>query len=144
LHPPPRKLQKLSWANEALAAQSSIQSFRADRLEEALKNEKKKRTRGKRLSLNGKEVVSAQLYRVKEIEEARQFQTAQEAKKEAIQVEKEKDKVDKTTKKALDAQRREEKKAQKEIDLHPKRDTEVYRKAQKAAAKEEEKATKNL
>jgi hypothetical protein len=33
LHPSPRKLQKLFRANEVLAAQSSIQSFRADRLE---------------------------------------------------------------------------------------------------------------
>jgi hypothetical protein len=41
----------------------------------------------------------------------------------------------------LDAQRREENKAQKEIDLQLKRDTKVYRKAQKAPAKEE-KATK--
>jgi hypothetical protein len=65
---------------------------------------KKKRTRGKRLGLIRKEVVSAQLYRVKEIEEARQFQAEQEAKKEAIQAEKEKEKVDKAVKEALDQQ----------------------------------------
>jgi colicin import membrane protein len=143
-YPSLRKLQKHFRANEALAAQSSIQSFRADRLETALKIEKKKRTRGKRLGLIGKEVVGAQLYGVKEIEEARQFQAAQEAKKEAIQAEKEKEKVDKAVKKALDQQREEEKQAQMEIDLQLKRDTEVQRKAQKAAAKEEVKANKKV
>jgi hypothetical protein len=45
--------------------------FRAKGLEDSLKLEKKKRHRGKRLGLTGKEVVSAQLFGVAEVIEAR-------------------------------------------------------------------------
>jgi hypothetical protein len=101
-NPSPRKLTKLFKANELLAAESSIQAFRADGLEVALKLEKKKRTRGKRLGLNGKEVVGAQLFGVAEIQEARDFQARIEAEKEATREAKEKEKITKAISKALD------------------------------------------
>ena len=73
------KVEILFRVVTSLATQASIADHRAKGLEEALQLEKKKRQRSKKLGLNGKDVVEAQLFGVDEIQEAREFQARKEA-----------------------------------------------------------------
>jgi hypothetical protein len=58
-HPTNAKRDKLFYATKRLAAARSIAEHCAEGLKEALSQEKKKRTRGKRLNLRGKEAKGA-------------------------------------------------------------------------------------
>ena len=74
-----KRREKLFKAVERLAAKASIAEHRAEGFKESLEQEKKRRTRGKRLNLRGKEDKGAQLYRVAKIQEAREVQANREA-----------------------------------------------------------------
>jgi hypothetical protein len=139
-NPSPRKLDKLFKANEALAAETSIQLFRAQGLQEALQLEKKKRRRGKRLGLGGKEIEGAQLFGVPEILKAREVQANIEAEKVRLEAEKEQSKLDKAVQKALEKQEKEDRKIQREINTQVRKEAKERAKADKSAAKSGEKS----
>ncbi|KAL5331065.1 hypothetical protein ACEPPN_000594 [Leptodophora sp. 'Broadleaf-Isolate-01'] len=64
-------IRKLIKANETNAANYAIAEHRAKGLTEAIRIEKKKRKRGKRLGLTGKDTVAGQWFGPDEIQEAR-------------------------------------------------------------------------
>jgi DDE superfamily endonuclease len=134
-NPSKAKLEMLFRANEALAAAASIQEHRANNLEGALEREKKKRQRGKRLGLTGKEVKGAQLFGVDEIQVAREFQANKEAEIEAEKKAKEEAKVQRAVRKELEKQEKERRAVQREIDRQMKKDLKAQEKADKEAAK---------
>ena len=75
-------LELVFRANERLAAQHSIDEHEKRGLTEALRAEKKKRQRGKRLNLLGEEDVGPQFFSPSRILAARAFQAAKRAKEE--------------------------------------------------------------
>ena len=98
-------LRKIFKANEQLASQQSINSHLIYGLSNTLRNERKRRHRGKRLNLIGEEGAGPQLFSPSRIAKAREFQS----QKEADEVQKHQEIADR---KALAAT----KKAQKEVD----------------------------
>jgi hypothetical protein len=83
------KLKKLLRANETLLARTAIAEHRARNLQEALQIEKKKRQRGKRLNLAGKETSHGQWWGVLEIQIARANLAERTALEEQEQLRKE-------------------------------------------------------
>ncbi len=73
---------------------------------DALKVEKKKRSRGKKLGLTSKEVSSPQFYSPAKIQAAREFQAAKEEKAQA-------EKATRDAKKAASAAQKQKEKAEK-------------------------------
>ena len=71
-------LAKILWANLLLAAQHSINKHIQKGLVEALKQEKKRRQRGKRLNLIGEEDSGPQLFSPTRVQAARDYQTSKE------------------------------------------------------------------
>ena len=67
-------------ANERLISQYSINKYRIRGLEKALKIEKKKRKRGKRLNLIGQEEGGPQFFSPSRVEAARAYQALKDAK----------------------------------------------------------------
>ncbi|KAJ8058499.1 hypothetical protein OCU04_012687 [Sclerotinia nivalis] len=115
-----QKLFKAAFTN---AANANIQLHRAKGLEEALKIERKKRTRSKRLNLVGEEGGGAFLYSPSQIERARAYQST---KALAAEQEKEAKKQEKAEKKVEREQRdraTKERVAQREVDRQIGRDT---------------------
>ena len=94
------KVKLLFKANERLAAQHAIDQYTKKGLLEALEIEKKKRTRGKRLNLIGKECSGPQFFSPTRIQAARAYQQ----EKEATELAK---KANKYTKKVLNKERKE-------------------------------------
>ena len=72
------KLSKIFRANERLAAEQSISKHVVRGLQEALKDEKKRRTRGKRLNILGLEDSEPQFYSPVKVQAAREFQSTKE------------------------------------------------------------------
>jgi hypothetical protein len=136
-NPSPRKFDKLMKAAESLAAETAIQIFRSKGLEESLVAEKKKRQRGKKLGLNGKELNGgAQLFGVPEIEAARQHQATIEVEKQRLEQEKEQSKIDKAVKKTLDNKAKEDRRIQREINTQMRKEAKAQAKADRIAAKQ--------
>jgi hypothetical protein len=102
-YPKETLLEKLFKANLTLTAHRSISDYRARGLEEVLKLEKKKRSRGKRLNLVGESDGGAQLFSPSRIICARDFQQQKlasiEAEKQAKAIEKTRNQEEKERKK---------------------------------------------
>ena len=94
------KVKLLFKANKRLATQHTIDQYTKKGLLKALKIEKKKRTRGKRLNLIGKECSSLQFFSPTRIQAARAYQQEKEATKLAK-------KANKYIKKVLNKERKE-------------------------------------
>ena len=76
--PRPSLLSRIFRVNERLAVDRAVSAYVIRRLTEALKNEKKKRRRGKRLTLLGQEDSGPQFYSPIKVQAAREFQTVKE------------------------------------------------------------------
>ena len=74
-------LKKLFRANERLASQYSVDQHIVKGLTVSLRNEKKKRQRGKRLNLLGEEDSGPQFFSPQRVQAARQFQATKTLKK---------------------------------------------------------------
>jgi hypothetical protein len=108
-------IDKILKANETLHARAKIAEHRCEGFREALKDEKKKRKRGKRLDLKGDESNGAAIWGSKEITKARQRQNEKDALEEQERIDKE---LIKTTKQAAKVQQeleKQEKRAAKEV-----------------------------
>ncbi len=128
-------LAKIFRANERLASQHSVDLHIQKGLAISLRNEKKRRNRGKRLNLVGEEDSGPQFFSSQRVQAARDHQ----AQKDAIEVLRQQEILDK---KALAAA----KKAQKEVDKAQRasatlkqRALAAEKKAQKAAEKQAQK-----
>ncbi|KAH6690810.1 hypothetical protein BKA61DRAFT_585041 [Leptodontidium sp. MPI-SDFR-AT-0119] len=110
----PSKLlfRKLIKANETNAANLAISEHCAKGLVEAIQIEKKKRKRGKRLGLIGKETTAGQWFGPAEIQEARELRDKKERDIIEAKVAKEDAKkqaeIDKAVKKALEDKEKED------------------------------------
>ena len=100
------KVKLLFKANKRLAVQHAIDQYTKKGLLEALEIEKKKRTRGKRLNLIGKECSGPQFFSPTRIQAARAYQQ----EKEATELAK---KANKHAKKVLNKERKEKEDAAK-------------------------------
>ncbi|PVH72219.1 hypothetical protein DL98DRAFT_553259 [Cadophora sp. DSE1049] len=149
-NPSKEMIRKLIKANETNAANYAIAEHRAKGLTEAIRIEKKKRKRGKRLGLTGKDTTAGQWFGPDEIQEARdrqanQLKEAEEAK-EAKVAKKIQDGIDKAIKKALEEREKEDKAAQKALNAQMKKEIErrdvLDRQAARKAAFKAKKAAK--
>ena len=141
--PSKAKLKKLFRANETLAARTSIAEHRARNLQEALQIEKKKRQRGKRLNLCGKETSGAQWYGVPEVQEARAYAAAQTAKEEQEKLDKENKKIEAEIKRQVKEADKKAKALQRDIARQATQAKKAEAAAAKAAKKKPTKARKN-
>jgi hypothetical protein len=112
--------RKLAKANKSNAAKAAIAKHRVAGLKEALKWEKKKRRRGKKLNLFGEELGRAQFFGTAKVMRAQAREDAKEAQAAQVKLDKEKQKeeklVAKAVKEALAKQERIRIAEQKEID----------------------------
>jgi len=136
--PTANKLQKIFHALERLSAQHSIDEHEKRGLAKALKLEKKKRQRGKRLNLLGEEDVGPQFFSPSRVRAAREFQCAKDAAEKQ-------QKIDKAAKKAeaavLRAQREAERK-EKALQRSQQKQAALAEKERKRAEREAQKAQK--
>jgi hypothetical protein len=134
------KLQKVFHALERLSAQHLIDEHKKRGLAKALKLEKKKRQRGKRLNLLGEDDVGLQFFSPARVRAAREFQSAKDA------VERQQ-KIDKATKKAeaavLRAQRDAERQ-EKALQRSMQRQAVLAEKERKRAEREAQKVKKEV
>ena len=107
--PSPSLLTKLFRANKQLSMLHSCNQHVIRGLEQALKNEKKKRQRGKRLNLIGKEDAGAQFFGPQEIQAARDYQ----ATKEEEEAQQQQDIINRKALTAANKQQKEKEKLQK-------------------------------
>jgi len=151
-NPSKEPFRKLVKANETNSALASIAEYRAEGLKEALKMEKSKRQRGKRLNLSGEPSGKAQFFGTAEVlaAVARENEKVEKAEQEKMAKEKAKEdtKVVKAVKETLaeqeKARKAEEKEQerirkaeQKEVDTQVKAEKREQAKLDKAAAKTE-------
>jgi hypothetical protein len=132
------KLKKLLRANETLLARTAIAEHRARNLQEALQIEKKKRQRGKRLNLAGKETSHGQWWGVPEIQIAKAKLAERTALEEQEQLRKEQQKVEKEIKR----REKEQEKAAKALQRDINRQVKEQEKAEKARKTIEARAVK--
>jgi hypothetical protein len=114
-NPSPAKLDLIFRSQLRLAAEHSIGEHTRTGLLESLKNEKKRRKRGKKLNLCGEEDTGTQLFSVQEILKARAITKEKEDFKELERVRKATKKVQQAQNKQLkevEAKKKEEEKAQ--------------------------------
>ena len=83
--PTPSKLGRILRANERLAAKHTIGQHMVRGLVQALKDEKKRRKRGKRLNLLGQEGSGPQFFSPSQIQAARDYQASKDAEEEQRQ-----------------------------------------------------------
>lgn len=126
------KQQLLFKANERLAAEHSIAIHRCRGLEQALKLEKRKRQRGKRLNLLGEEASGAQFFSPARVAAARAFQAQKEADKQLEIESKTKKKAQATTMKV----RKEKEKAERAVKASEKKQLAVEEKLRKAVERQ--------
>ena len=124
-------IAKVFRANERLVSQHSIDQHTLKGLVNALKDEKKKRRRGKRLNLVGDEDVGPQFFSPARVEAARTWQ----ALKDAEEVQRQQGIQDKKATAAM-------KKAQKEEEKVQKQQIAIERRIQKAANQQVQNALK--
>ena len=126
--PSPSLITKVFKANEQLTSQHSVDAHIITGLSNALRNEKKKRQRGKRLNLLGENGVGPQFFSPSRIQLARDYQN----QKDLIEAQRQQEIADKKDQSAL-------KKAQKEADKIQRainRDIATKARAEKAAEKQ--------
>jgi hypothetical protein len=145
-NPTKEAFRKLTKANESNAARASVAEYRAEALKEALKMEKKKRTRGKKLNLSGEEAGRAQFFGTIEVKAAQSRLDEKEAKVVQEKLDKEKRKEEKAVAKAvneaLEKQEKIRKAEQKEIDAQVKADLRKQGVLDRAATRKEAAAAK--
>ena len=127
--------RRIFHASERLTAQHAVDQHMIKGLTEALRDEKKRRQRGKRLNLVGKEDSGAQFFSPGAVQTAREFQAAKDAKEVSRQQEVANKKLQQTIRKA---QKEEEKKI-KQVDIARRRQIAVETKVQKEADKQVQK-----
>ena len=125
-------LRKIFKSNEQLASQHSINTHVIQGLTTTLKNERKRRYRGKRLNLTGEESSGPQLYSPSRIAKARELQS----QKEADEVQKQQKIADKKALAATKKLQKETDKALKAIAVLQRRKAVADAKAQKAQDKQ--------
>ena len=126
--PTKEKADKAFRGLNLLVAQASIAQHRASGLEQALRNERKKRQRGKRLNLVGEEASGAQFFSPGRVQKARDLLAVKEEEERQRQEEISNAKVLAAAKK----QKKEEEKMQRAVAMAEKRRLNVEAKAQKA------------
>jgi hypothetical protein len=131
-------LDKIFRANERLAAQHSIDQHVVRGLVTALKDEKKRRKRGKHLNLLGEEDSGPQLFSPARIQAARDYQ----AIKEQEERQRQQDIIDRKALAATRRQQKEDEKAQRAIIMAQKRQIAAELRAQKAAERQAQKELK--
>ena len=82
-NPHPAKLQKLFKANEELVAQAALDRHTKEGLLDALKEEKKCRTRGKRLNVLGEEYTKPILFTASQVRRAQEIAAQKEEEERA-------------------------------------------------------------
>ena len=123
------QLEKIIHANTRLVAQNSIAQHTITRLIQALKTKKKKRNRGKRLNLVGKEDNRPQLFTLNQVHQALAYKDKQKALKQA-----ERDRIE--SKKATALARRlhkEEQRKERALQASIRKQEVAKKKAKKAA-----------
>ena len=134
--PSPSLVSKVFKANERLVSQHSIDNHIIKGLINALRNEKKKRQRGKRLNLIGENSSGPQFFSPNRIQLARDYQD----QKDLIEAQRQQDIADKKDQSAL-------KKAQKEADRIQRafdRSIAIKAKAEKAKEKQAQAEAKKI
>ncbi|RDL32578.1 uncharacterized protein BP5553_09034 [Venustampulla echinocandica] len=121
-------IKKLFKANLELAARDSVNNYMIYRLIESLKNEKRKRSRGKRLDLSGVATGGAQFFSTEEILAAKARARAKEEQEQAEQAEKAENKRAKKARQVEEA-------LQKEISRKEAKDERERRRTAQAQAK---------
>ena len=136
--PTPSKLGRILRANERLAAHHAIGQHMVRDLFQALKAEKKRRKRGKRLNLLGEEGSGPQFFSPAQVQAARDYQAAKDAEEEQRQ----RQIIDKRTQAATRKKERAEERERKKLAMAEARAIKAAeRQAQKelaAAAKKQE------
>lgn len=133
-------LAKILWANSRLAAQHSIDQHMMNGLIDALKNEKKRRKRGKRLNLLGEEDSGPQFFSPARVQAARDLQTT----KEEQEAQRRQDILDKKAEAATKRQLKEEEKKHRAAVAAAKRELAAEAKAVKTAEKQAQRELKEV
>ena len=128
-------LKKLFRANERLTSQHSVDQHIIKGLTVSLRNEKKKRQRGKRLNLLGEEDSGPQFFSPQRVQAARQFQ----ATKDTEEVLRQQQILDKKALAATRKAQKEEDKLHRAILAAKRRQLAAEASAQKAADKQAQK-----
>lgn len=136
--PSPTILSKILRANERLAAQHSIDQHVVNGLINTLRNEKKRRQRGKRLNLVGEEDSGPQFFSPSRVQAARDRRD----QKEMEEAQRQQDILDKRAQAALKKQQKEAEKAQRSELTAKRRELAVEAKAQEAAQNQAQKELK--
>jgi hypothetical protein len=131
-NPTQENLDVIFRSQERLAAQHEVDKHLQSGLQETLKNEKKRRQRGKRLNLLGEEDSGAQLFHSSRVRAALAYEAEKEARVAAEKVEKEVKKAQA----AENKQRREAEAREKTLQRQIEKEAKARAKAEKLAEKE--------
>ena len=131
-------LQKILRANKRLAAANSIEQHLNKALQDAIKNERKRRKRGKRLNLLGEEASGAQFFSPAQVQRARAWQVA----KDNEEAQRQQGIIDRKALTAAKKQQREKEKAERAAAATEKRRVAAETKAAKQAEKQAQKEMK--
>ncbi|KAF8847074.1 hypothetical protein BDZ45DRAFT_782437, partial [Acephala macrosclerotiorum] len=115
-NPTKANLDMILKSQEKLAAQHEVDRYFYQGLEEALKDEKKRRQRGKRLNLVGEEEGEAQLFSDDQVRKALEIRDAKEALEAAEKAEKAARKVQATEKRERKAQEAQDRALQRQVE----------------------------
>jgi hypothetical protein len=140
--PAEEKLQKLFKANEVLATQHSVDEHVKKGLIETVAMEKKRRKRGKKLNILGKEDHGPQFFSPTTLVAARERQEELEAKEEEEKARKASKKITAAENKARKEAEKEERALQRTITKEAKAELEAEKKAKKEAEKQAKAAAK--
>ena len=133
--PNPEKLQLLFKANEILATQHSIDEHTKKGLVETIKDEKKKRQRGKKLNVLGEEDHGPQFFSPTTIKRAQDVQAAKTAEAEVEKARIASNKITNAAKKAKNDAEKAEKALQRQVAKDTKAQIDAEKKAEKEAQK---------
>jgi DDE superfamily endonuclease len=134
-NPTNEKLHLLFKANERLTAQHAVDEHTKRGLIETVKEEKKKRQRGKKLNLLGEEDYSAQFFSPTTIKRAKDIQAAKVAEAEAEKARIASNKITNAAKKARSDAEKAEKALQRQAVKDAKAQIDAEKKAEKEAQK---------
>jgi hypothetical protein len=133
--PTDKKLHLLFKANERLAAQHAVDEHTKRGLIETVKEEKKKRQRGKKLNLFGEEDHGPQFFSPVTFKRAKDVQAAKEAEAEAEKARIASNKIINAAKKARSEAEKAEKALQRQLAKDAKAQIDAEKKAEKEAQK---------
>jgi len=134
----PAILNKIFTANERLASQHSVDKHVIQGLIYTLKNEKKKRQRGKRLNLLNEESSGPQLFSPQRIQKAREVQ----GQKEIIEAQRQQDLIDKKAVAATKKAQKAADKIQRDLQASFRRQVAIEAEKQKAQEKQAQKESR--